>query len=412
MRVELVTIGTELLLGHTVDTNAAWIGLALAERGVRLARRTTVGDDPGAIRDAILGALERTGTVITTGGLGPTRDDITKHAVAAILGRELVFSTDVWDELVARFARLGRPLSAANRSQAEVPEGAVVLANPRGTAPGIWLESGARRVVMLPGVPREMRGLMREHVIPRLVTGGSTATVIRSRTLRTTGIPESNLAARLGAIEEVLAPLSLAYLPEVTGVDLRVTAWDLPADEAAIRLDAAVRMLQDQVGDHGYGVDDADLAGVLVERLREQGWQLAVAESCTGGLLGARVTTVPGSSDVFVGGLITYDDRAKVHMAGVDPALLEHNGAVSEPVAAAMADGAARNFRAQVAVGITGIAGPGGGSVEKPVGTVCFGFRVGDATWTERVTFPGNRADIRARSVQHALFRLWSRLSD
>ena len=412
MQVELVTIGTELLLGHTIDTNAAWIGQALAEQGIRLVRRTTIGDDPASIRSAVREAMDRSGTVITTGGLGPTRDDITKHAVAGILGRRLAFSAEIWDELVDRYAKLGRPLSEANRSQAEIPEGAVVLPNPRGTAPGIWLDGDGCRVVMLPGVPREMRGLMRQQVIPRLVAPGSAATVIRSRTLRTTGIPESNLAAQLGAIEEQLAPLSLAYLPDVTGVDLRVTAWDLPADEAASRLAAALDALRGRVGCHGYGVDDADLAGELLQRLRDRGWRLAVAESCTGGLLGGRLTMVPGSGDVFLGGLVTYDAGGKVRLAGVDPALIERDGSVNEPVAAALADGAARNFPAQVTVGITGIAGPSGGSNEKPVGTVCFGFRIETDSWTERVVFPGSRAEIRARSVQHALFGLWKRLSD
>lgn len=412
MHLELVTVGTELLLGHTVDTNAAWIGQALAERGLLLVRRTTVGDEATAIQGAVRDALARVGTVITTGGLGPTRDDITKHAVATVLGRPLVFSDLVWDDLVARYARLGRPLNPANRSQAEVPEGATILPNPRGTAPGLWLESDLGCVVMLPGVPREMRGLMREEVLPRLADGAVTGQVIRSRTLRTAGIPESNLAARLAGIEDQLAPLTLAYLPDVTGVDLRVTAWGLPADQASDLLDGAIGRLHALAGGHDYGLDGVDLAGEVLVRLRNRGLRLAVAESCTGGLLGGRITAVPGSSEVFAGGLVTYDDAAKTAVAGVSAAMLAREGAVSEPVAAALAAGAARNFQAQVAVGITGVAGPGGGTDAKPVGTVCFGFLVGSHGWTERLVFPGSRAEIRARSAQHALYALWRHLSD
>jgi len=412
VRLELVTVGTELLLGHTVDTNAAWIGQALAERGLFLARRTTVGDAAATIQDAVRDALDRVGTVITTGGLGPTRDDITKHAIAALFGRRMTFSDAVWKELVSRYARLGRPLSPANRPQAEVPDGATVLANPRGTAPGLWLEGELGRVVMLPGVPREMRGLMRDEVIPRLAGPDGSGPVILSRTLRTAGIPESNLAAQLGAIEDRLSPLTLAYLPDATGVDLRVTAWGLPVAEANRLLDSAIGLLHELAGGHDYGQDGADLAGEVLTRLRFRRWRLAVTESCTGGLLGGRITAVPGSSDVFAGGLVTYDDAAKIAVAGVDPGLLGMEGAVSEPVAAALAASAARNFQAQVAVGITGIAGPSGGSDAKPVGTVCFGFQIGEFHWTERVVFPGSRTEIRARSAQHALYSLWRRLSD
>jgi nicotinamide-nucleotide amidase len=412
VRVELVTIGTELLLGQTVDTNAAWIGRALAEQGIRLTRRTTVSDDGGQIQDALRDALRRADAVLTTGGLGPTRDDITKQAVAAVLGRRLVFDPAIWDDLVARYARLRRPLSEANRPQADVPEGATVLPNPRGTAPGLWLEGPFGVVVLLPGVPGEMRGLMTEAVLPRLAERVPGAPVIRSRTLRTAGIPESNLSARLGTIDEDLAPLSLAYLPDLTGVDLRLTAWELPAPEASRALTDGIARLRERAGHHAYGEDDADLAAVVLDAMRVRGWTLAVAESCTGGLLAGRLTAVPGSSAAFVGGLVTYADDAKSRLAGVPEALLRTDGAVSESVALALADGAARNFSTLAAVGITGIAGPTGGSEAKPVGTVWFGFVAGDRRWSERVAFPGNRSEIRARAVQFALFTLWRVLSE
>lgn len=409
MRLELVTIGTELLLGFTVDTNAAWLGQTLAADGIRIARRTTVTDDPDAIRDAVRDALHRTGFVITTGGLGPTRDDITKAAIAALFGRRVVFDDAVWADLADRYAKLGRELSDANRTQAGVPEGAQVLRNPRGTAPGLWIEGDPGTVVMLPGVPREMRGLVTDEVLPRL-RGRGGDTVIRSRTLRTAGIPESNLAARLGDIEAVIAPVTLAYLPDVTGVDLRLTAWNLEVAAAADALEAAARAVYVRAGGHVYGEGTMDLAEVVLSRLRGADWRIAVAESCTGGLLGGRLTAIPGSSDTFLGGTIAYSDSAKVRRLGVPEALLEAHGAVSEPVALAMAEGAVRNFGSEVAVGVTGIAGPGGGSPEKPVGTVWFGFVAGGDRWSERVAFPGNRAEIRARAAQFALFRLLGHL--
>lgn len=410
MRAQLVTIGTELLLGLTVDTNAAWIGQALASHGIRLDRRVTVGDDPVAIREAVREALARADLVLTTGGLGPTRDDLTKHAVAGVLGRRLVFREEVWAELEARYARLGRPLSPANRTQADLPEGAVVLSNPRGTAPGIWIASEPGLIVMLPGVPREMRGLMTDEVLPRLAAAAGV--VVRSRTVRTAGIPESNLAAKLAGIEEELAPLTLAYLPEVAGVDLRVTAWELSPEEADRRLEEAIRLLRARLPDHAYGEERADLAEIVLAGLRRGGHRLAVAESCTGGLLGARLTAVPGSSDGFAGGVIVYENAAKIVAAGVPEAVLQDHGAVSEEVARALATGAARNFSTDTAVGITGIAGPSGGTAEKPVGTVCVGYHLGGDTWSEQVGLPGNRAEIRERAVQLALHRLWRRLSE
>jgi len=223
VKLEVVTIGTELLLGLTPDTNAAELGRALAAAGIEVVRHSTVADRPEAIRAAVAEALDRTGFVITTGGLGPTRDDITKRVVAELFGKPLQLNEDVLRSLEERFRRLGRPMAATNRTQAEVPEGATVLPNPRGTAPGLWVEERGRVVVMLPGVPSEMRGLIAEEVLPRLAARAS-GMVVRSRTVRTTGIAESALAERVGAIEDDIAPLTLAYLPSVAGVDLRVTS--------------------------------------------------------------------------------------------------------------------------------------------------------------------------------------------
>ena len=403
MKLEVVTIGSELLLGQVVDTNAAELGRALAAAGAEVVRHVSVADRPEAIRAAVAESLERTGFVITTGGLGPTRDDMTKVEVAAIFGTPLKLDETVLRSLEERFRRLGRTMPAVNRTQAEVPEGATVLPNPRGTAPGLWVEDGAGRVVvMLPGVPSEMRGLLAEEVLPRISqrSGGS---VVRSRTVRTTGIAESALAERVGAIEEEIAPLTLAYLPSTEGVDLRVTAWGLREEDAERRLAAAIATLQDRAGDHRYGDDGTDLAAVVLERLRARRARLVVAESCTGGLLGARITAVPGASDVFIGGVVAYDNVVKSGTLDVPPELLERHGAVSEQVVNAMAHGVQRQFAVDAALAITGIAGPTGGTADKPVGTVWMAARLGSEARALKRIFPGDRGDIRARAAQGAL---------
>ncbi len=405
MKLEILTIGTELLLGYTVDTNAAELGRALAAAGAEITRRTTVADRPEAIRAGLAEALDRAGFVITTGGLGPTRDDMTKTVVADLLGKRLVLDEQLLAGLEARFKRLGRPMPAVNRTQAEVPEGATVLPNPRGTAPGLWVEDARGRVVvLLPGVPREMRGLLVEEVLPRLVARyAGEPRVVLSRTVRTTGIAESALAERVGPIEPEIAPLTLAYLPSVEGVDLRVTAWGLGARDAEARLAAVVERLQAAVGEHRYGEDAADLAAVVLDALRSGRHRLGVAESCTGGMLAERVTNIPGASATFIGGVVAYADVVKTAALKVPIETLEAHGAVSEQTVCAMAEGAQRLFSADCTMAVTGIAGPGGGTPDKPVGTVWLAARVHTATRAVKRVFPGDRDEIRRRAAQAAL---------
>jgi nicotinamide-nucleotide amidase len=408
--VELVTIGNELLLGFTVDTNAAFLGQALSAAGVRIVRRTSVGDRPEEIRAAVDEALARSGFVITTGGLGPTRDDMSKDIVADLLGMPLEFDDRVWQAVLARYARFGRTPVASNRSQAMVPRGGVPLLNQWGTAPGLWLESARGLVIMLPGVPLEMRMLTEHEVVPRLA-GRGVGTAIRSATLRTCGIPESTLAERIGDIEDVLAPLTLAYLPSVAGVDLRLTAWNIPVAAAPAMLDAGIERLRTVAREWAYGEGDTDLAAVALEQLRASRRKLAVAESCTGGLLGGRITDVAGASDVFLGGIVAYDDGVKERALSVPPELIANHGAVSAEVARAMAGGVAVAFGAEVALAVTGVAGPGGGSDEKPVGTVWFGVSIDGRVDTHKSVFGGTRTEVRERAVQGALLGLWQRLS-
>jgi nicotinamide-nucleotide amidase len=408
MDLEVVTVGTELLLGFTIDSNAADIARALAEVGVRVVRRVTVADDEAAIRDAVAGALRRSGTVITTGGLGPTSDDRTKRVVARLFQAPLELDESYLEELTHRFAQFKRgPMPPSNRSQAEVPQGATVLPNRRGTAPGLILDGPLGTVVLMPGVPHEMRVMLNEQVLPLLTArreaSGEPALVIRSRTLRTTGVTESGLASALMDAEGRLESVSVAYLPGVAGVDLRLTARRLSASAAEEALDRASHHLVSLLGARYYGRDDTDLAAVVLDALRRRDQTLAVAESCTGGLVGERITAIPGASDVFLGGTIAYANASKVRDLGVPAALLESEGAVSEAVALEMACGVAQRFRATAALGVTGIAGPGGATPGKPVGTVWLAGKVQHRERAVGYRIPGGRREVRGRAAQAAL---------
>lgn len=410
-QVELITIGDELLLGFTVDTNAAHISLVLAAKGIEIVRRTTVGDEADKIAVAVREALDRTGAVITTGGLGPTSDDLTKPSIARIFGREMKLDESIAAQLEQRW-RARFPSSvfpATNRTQAEIPEGAQILTNRHGSAPGIWLEDERGRwVAMMPGVPREMRGMLAEEVLPAIeARAGTVETVVLSGTLRTTGIAESAIAEVLGANflgdpRTEAGSLPLAYLPGVTGVDLRVTAKGLPPERANVLVADAILKLKSRVGAYAYGEGDADLAAVVLDRCRELKLTLAVAESCTGGMLGERLTNIPGSSDVFLGGVIAYHNDVKKELLGVTADDLEKHGAVSEAVALQMAAGIRERTGADVGVSVTGIAGPGGGTPEKPVGLVWVAVHSSNAK-ARRFHVGGDRAEIRQRAAQAAL---------
>jgi competence/damage-inducible protein CinA-like protein len=410
--VEVVTIGDELLLGFTIDSNAAHLARALASIGVHIARRTTVGDDPAEIARAVRDALDRSGAVITTGGLGPTSDDLTKQSIAEVFGRAMRLDEAhlAWMEERWR-RRFDRPLPAANRQQAMVPDGAEKLENRHGSAPGIWLEDERGRwVAMLPGVPREMRGMLADTLLPRLARRTTADTVVRSRTLRTTGIGESALADQIDSMSGGPLGVSLAYLPSIAGVDLRLTVKDMPFAEADARLSAAAARLRARVGRAVYGEDDTDLAAVVLDACRVRGLTIAVAESCTGGLLGARLTAVPGSSDVVLGGVIAYSNSVKHDLLGVREESLQEHGAVSEPVVLEMAAGARRATGATIGMAITGVAGPSGGTPDKPVGTVWIAVDVDGVAEARLHKLWGDRDEIRQRSAQWTMELLRHRL--
>jgi nicotinamide-nucleotide amidase len=410
-QVELITIGDELLLGFTIDTNAAHISRALAANGIEIVRRTTVGDEAESIALAVREALERTGAVITTGGLGPTSDDLTKPAIARIFGRAMkldeAIAAKLQERWLARFPNSVFP--STNRTQAEIPEGARILVNRHGTAPGIWLEDERGRwVAMMPGVPREMRGMLAEELLPEIRTRmKGVQTVVLSGTLRTTGIAESAIAEMLGPNflgdpQSELGSLPLAFLPGVAGVDLRVTVKGLAPAPAQKLVKEAIMKLRSRLEAYAYGEDDADLAAVVLDRCRTLKLKLAVAESCTGGMLGERLTSVPGSSDAFLGGVIAYHNDVKKQLLGVRAEDLERYGAVSEEVALQMAAGVRERTGADVGVSVTGIAGPGGGTAEKPVGLVWIAIHGSDAK-ARRFHVVGDRAEIRQRAAQAAL---------
>jgi nicotinamide-nucleotide amidase len=408
MELEIVTVGTELLLGFTLDSNAADIARALAAVGARVTRRVTVGDDERAIRDAVAGSLRHTKLAVVTGGLGPTNDDVTKTAVARLFEAPLELDQAYLEALERRFAQFRRgPMPSSNRSQAEFPRGATRIPNARGTAPGLILQGPLGTVVLLPGVPAEMRQMLGDHVVP-FIKGlmsqeGRRGRPISSHTLRTTGVTESGLADVLAGLDPGLEGVSLAYLPGWEGVDLRLTAGAVDRGEGDGPLVRAAALIREVLGDRYYGPGETDLAGVVLMGLRARGWRLAVAESCTGGMVGSRLTAIPGASDVFVGGIIAYANEAKARDLDIPPSVLAAEGAVSEVVALAMAQGVAKRFHTESAIALTGVAGPSGGTPGKPVGTVVVAARVLERSVVKTLHLPGSRQEIRSRSTQAAL---------
>jgi nicotinamide-nucleotide amidase len=402
--IEIVAIGDELLSGATIDSNASHIARELEPVGLRVVRKTTVADDDDAIARAVRSALERTGAVVTTGGLGPTADDVTRPAVAGVLGRELEFREDLWEALLQRGKLRGRVLPESNRVQAEVPRGGIVFPNPRGTAPGIAVEDDELGVcIMLPGPPHELKAIVVDSVMPFLAERASRGArrPVR-RYLRTAGIAESAIADRVADRLDDL-PIDVAFLPEIDCNDIRLTAWVTNEADAAQPLTEAAARLRALLGSHIYAEGTAELAEVVGGLLRQRGMTVAVAESCTAGLIAVRLTEQAGSSEYFWGGMVTYADRAKVELLGVSQDTLARDGAVSEATAREMARGAQSRSGADAAIAVTGIAGPGGGTEGKPVGTVWLAVAVGSEVVTRRVHLPGTRDMVRARAAQAAL---------
>jgi len=405
---EIITVGTELLLGQLVDTNTAIIAGALAEIGIDVYRETSVGDNEARIAQAISEALERADAAICAGGLGPTIDDLTREAVAAATGSPLELDQAVVEDLRAFFTSLGRQMSPNNARQAMFPKGAEVLENPNGTAPGFALAVGEKVIIVMPGPPREMEPMLREHVLPLLARTFDSRSTIVTRVLRTTGVSESEIDARIADLFRAGINPSIAVLAHVGEVHVKITAKASTRETALALIDLLEAEIRRRLGDCVFSSDGSSLSEALGKELRARGWSIATAESCTGGLIGSMITAVPGASDYYRGGVVAYSNEAKTNLLDVAAELIELNGAVSEQVASAMAVGAKAALRADIALAVTGIAGPDGGTDEKPVGLIYLALAGVDGDLqTKRLRIPGNRDGIIRRSALAALMLAW-----
>ena len=398
MRAGILTIGDEIVGGFSVDTNSVWLAQELLKRGITVATKTSVGDDLEAIEEALArwdGQLE---LVITTGGLGPTHDDLTKTAFCRYFDSELQFDEEYWQVLVKRFEKRGFEIPVSNRSQAEIPAKAEAVPNPVGTAPGLKFQSGATTFFVLPGVPAEMKAIMTDHLLTTL--GGNEA--VSWVTIRTTGIFESALAARLEPLVSSFKDIQVAYLPAYTGVDIRLRSATT-GDKGRRIIESAAGKIETLLGDLTYGRDDATLEGVVGRLLAERQATLALAESCSGGLTASRVTDIPGSSAYMLGAVVAYGNAAKVDQLGVKPETLQAHGAVSEAAAREMAEGVKSVFGAHWGVATTGISGPTGGTAEKPVGLVYLAVSGPRRTVAKEARLVPHRLSHKAATAQAAL---------
>ena len=404
MTAEIICVGTELLLGDIVNTNAQFLSRELAELGVSVLHQHVIGDNPARLRELVAQARARSELLVFSGGLGPTEDDLTKETVAAAFGDTLHFDAEEWAKITAFFARTGRQPTPNNRKQAMVPTRGHKIPNAHGTAPGAWFEDDAGRcAVLMPGVPREMKAMWTEQIRPALQRRQNCT--IHSHTLRVLG-GESSIASKVAPLFASANPTAAIYCK--TGEsEIRVTARAATAQQAEADCKAYLQKFRDILGDAAYDVDVPALEYTVVRVLRERGLHAATAESCTGGMVAERLTNVPGASEAFDYGFVTYSEAAKQKLLGIDAALISRWNVVSGPVAAAMAFGAAQASGAELAVGITGIAGPGGALPGKPVGTVYLAgadARTG-AGWLQRLALGGyhDREVIRTRAAMYAL---------
>lgn len=405
MRAEILCVGSELLLGQIIDTNAAFIAQSLSRIGVDIHRKQTAGDNLERISDCIRGALARADVVVVTGGLGPTTDDLTREAIAVALDVELVHHQDLEDGLLAFFASRGITLTNTILRQAYLPDGAVALPNSNGTAPGVYATTAEGKTIFaVPGVPKEMRAMVELSVIPSILERmEGERQIIVSRVLRTTGIGESMLAE---PIEDILTssanPTAAPLLFGNTEVHLRLTA-KAPDDETAnALLDELEAKIRERVGEYIFGTDEQTIAAVVIHELKKQQLTLAVAESITGGLIASMLTDVPGASEVFKCGIVSYATEAKIDVLDVSPDIIDGAGVVSGDTASSMAEGVRRTAHADIAIATTGEAGPKAKS-EAPVGTVYVGLADGGQSLSFKRELTGDRDAIRRRSAMHAL---------
>ena len=403
MKAELLAIGSELLGPLRAETNTLWLTERLLDAGVEVTARTTLVDDLALIESAFRGALGRADVVIATGGLGPTADDLTREGAAAATGRGLQRDAALLEKLRERFARFQRPMAPTNAQQADLIDGARPLPNARGTAPGQLLEHDGRLVVLLPGPPGEMKPMFDEQVLPRLRERAGVGRIVRRRVMKIAAMGESDVDQLAAPIYSRFDNPKTTILGAAGQVELHLVAHGDGEAEAERQIEALAAELRGALPGRFFSEDGRELPEVVVHLLRDRSLTIGLAESCTGGLLVARLTQVPGASAVLERGFVTYANRAKVEELGVDAALLASHGAVSPEVASAMAAGARRAARAGVGVGVTGIAGPDGGTPEKPVGLVFIATDGAAGTRVRRAVFPGARERVRHQATQLAL---------
>jgi nicotinamide-nucleotide amidase len=402
MQAEIIAVGSELLTPDRIDTNSLFLTQRLNHLGIAVARKTVVGDQHDHVRDAFRCALDRCDLVISSGGLGPTLDDLTREAVAELLSRKLVLNSSVLQNIEARFRRLGRTMPDVNKRQAMVPEGADLLENPRGTAPGLWLECAGRIVVLLPGPPHELKAMFTEKVEPRLERLAG-ATRLFYREMRTAGLTESEVEQRTAPIYTQYPEVQTTVLTAPGEIQLHLRLWSADHAAAERTLDQLIERISFALGENVFTCNGESLEEIVAREMALHHATLATAESCTGGLLAERLTRVPGSSSYFLGGVVCYSNDLKTAWTDVPAELIESKGAVSAEVAQALAQGIRRRIGATLGIGITGIAGPSGGSPEKPVGLVYIALADANGSRDRSIRFPGDRERIRWHASQAAL---------
>lgn len=401
MRAEIITVGTEILLGDIVNTNSQYLAKELADLGVEVYYQGTVGDNEERLLQSLEESLNRSDMVITTGGLGPTKDDLTKETAAKFFNQELVLDERSWNKIEIYFNKLGRVPTENNKKQAYFPKDAIILENSNGTAPGAILRKGKKTIIVLPGPPREMKQMFEESVKPYLKN--LTNEILVSKTLRFYGIGESSLEEEIiDIIKEQSNPTVAPYAKD-TEVTLRITAKATSKEEAINLINPVVHKIQDRVGSYMYSEGDISLEDTVAEILVNKNLTISVAESCTGGMVSSHLINYPGISSVFMEGCVTYSNEAKMKSLGVKKETLDKFGAVSEETAREMAEGIAKRHNTNIGLSTTGIAGPEGGSEEKPVGLVYFGIYINGKIIVKRYVFNGNRQQIRLRATKTIL---------
>jgi nicotinamide-nucleotide amidase len=402
MKAEIIAIGSELLTPDRVDTNSLFLTEELNKLGIEVVRKSVVGDNRDTLSAAFKEALERVELIIASGGLGPTEDDLTRETVADLLGRKLHLNNEILRYIEGRFRQLGREMPLVNVRQAMVPEGAEVLENPHGSAPGLWMEDAGRFIALLPGPPRELKPMYQKQVLPRLQRRSSSIRMFH-RELRIAGMGESGVEQRIKPIYTRYADVNTTILAAPGEIQIHLRLWTDDAAHAQKTLDEIVQGFEIALTDRIFSQDGSSMEEVVAGLLMRNSSTISTAESCTGGLLAQRLTSIAGSSSYFLGGVVSYSNELKTTWADVPPELIQSKGAVSSEVATALAEGIRRHVGSTLGVGITGIAGPGGGTEEKPVGTVHIALSHAGGVKERGVLFPGDREAIRWHASQLAL---------